>query len=322
MEQMFRSKAGEAVLISSMQQGDLDDADFVTRLAFGTFLGMPDPSQFMGDANYIHTRWKADPAAAFCARMDNEVVGSVFAVNWGSVGFFGPLTTHPKVWDRGIAQYLMAPVIECFKSWGSRHLGLFTFAQSTKHISLYQKFGFYPRFLTAIMSKPVQQKLQNSSWSCFSDTGNAEAGSLLKQCYKLTDSVFEGLDLTREIQSVSSQNLGETVLLWDEGNLIGMAICHCGPGTEAGSGTCYIKFGVVPSDGRSGQHFEKLLIACEQLAWKKSLNKIVGGVNTARREAYKLMLANGYATNAQGVIMQQPDAGYNREDVFLIDDWR
>jgi hypothetical protein len=100
------------------------------------------------------------------------------------------------------------------------------------------------------------------------------------------------------------------------------AICHCGPGTEAGSGTCYIKFGVVGSDVRSGQHFEKLLVACEQLAWKKSLGKIVGGVNTGRREAYKLMLANGYATNAQGVIMQQPDAGYNREDVFLIDDWR
>ena len=45
-------------------------------------------------------------------------------------------------------------------------------------------------------------------------------------------------------------------------------------------------------------------------------------MNTARREAYKLMLANGYTTNAQGVVMQQPDAGYNREDVFLIDDWR
>jgi hypothetical protein len=62
MEQMFRNKAGESVLICSMQQGDLDAADYVTRLAFGTFLGMPDPLQFMGDASYIHTRWKADPA--------------------------------------------------------------------------------------------------------------------------------------------------------------------------------------------------------------------------------------------------------------------
>ncbi|HEY4111254.1 GNAT family N-acetyltransferase [Puia sp.] len=322
MEQIFKSKAGESVLISTMQQGDLDAADQVTRLAFGTFLGMPDPSQFMGDADFVHTRWKADPTAAFCASIKHEIVGSVFAGNWGSVGFFGPLTTHPKLWDQGIAKYLMAPVMECFQTWGSKHLGLFTFAQSIKHVSLYQKFGFYPRFLTAIMGKPVQQKLQNIVWSCFSDAGQQEAASLLKQCYTLTDSVFEGLDLTREIQSVSSQNLGETVLLWAEGNLAGIAICHCGPGTEAGSGTCYIKFGVVAPGSRSGQRFEELLIACEQLAGKRSLNKIVGGVNTARRKAYERMLANGYAINGQGVVMQQPDAGYNREDVYLIDDWR
>ena len=54
----------------------------------------------------------------------------------------------------------------------------------------------------------------------------------------------------------------------------------------------------------------------------KSLDKIVGGVSAARREAYRLMLANGYATTLQGVVMQQPDAGYNRKDVFLIDHWR
>ncbi|HEV2478213.1 MAG TPA: GNAT family N-acetyltransferase [Puia sp.] len=322
MEQLFKSKAGETVLICSLQQADLDAADYVTRLAFGTYLGMPDPLQFMGDADYVHTRWKADPAAAFCARMDSEVVGSVFAGNWGSVGFFGPLTTHPKVWDQGIAQHLLMPVMECFKAWGSRHLGLFTFAQSVKHVNLYRKFGFYPRFLTATMAKPVQEKRQNISWSRFSAAGKEEAASLLKQCYTLTDSVFEGLDLSREIRSVSAQNLGETVFLWAEGKLIGMAICHCGAGTEAGEGTCYIKFAVVSSDPGSSQHFEKLLIACEQLAWNRSLNKIVGGVNTARRKAYQLMLTHGFATTMQGVVMQQPDAGYNREDVFLIDDWR
>ena len=320
MDQIITDKTGKTIHICGMQQGDLDAADHVTRLAFGTFLGMPDPSKFMGDANYTHIRWKANPTATFCAKMDNEIVGSVIAANWGSVGFFGPLSIHPKVWDQGIAQYLLAPVMESFKTWGSKHLGLYTFAQSTKHIGLYQKFGFYPRFLTSTMSKPVQQRPQNITWSGFSDAGKAE--DLLKKCYKLTDSVFGGLDLTREIRSVSAQNLGETVLLWNEDNLIGMAICHCGPGTEAGSGTCYIKFGVVSSDTHSNQNFEKLLLACEQLASKRSLNKITGGVNTARLNAYKLMLAFGYRIDAQGVAMQQPDAGYNREDIFLIDDWR
>jgi hypothetical protein len=55
------------------------------------------------------------------------------------------------------------------------------------------------------------------------------------------------LDVQFEIKSVNTQNLRDTVLLWQNGNgndhnlelrLIGLAVCHCGAGTEAGSGVC------------------------------------------------------------------------------------
>jgi hypothetical protein len=29
-----------------------------------------------------------------------------------------------------------------------------------------------------------------------------------------------------------------------------LAVCHCGAGSEARSGVCYVKFGVVMSDSR------------------------------------------------------------------------
>jgi hypothetical protein len=61
----------------------------------------------------------------------------------------------------------------------------------------------------------------------------------------LTDAVFDGLDVTREICAVADQALGDTVLLWEDSTLVGVAICHCGPGSEAGGGTCYVKFGAV-----------------------------------------------------------------------------
>lgn len=38
---------------------------------------------------------------------------------------------------------------------GTRHAGLFTFAHSQKHVGFYQKFGFWARFLTLILSKPI-----------------------------------------------------------------------------------------------------------------------------------------------------------------------
>jgi GNAT superfamily N-acetyltransferase len=62
---------------------------------------------------------------------------------------------RPDLWDQGIGQRLLEPSMECFRTWGVQHAGLFTFAHSPKHITLYQKFGFWPRFLTAVMPKPV-----------------------------------------------------------------------------------------------------------------------------------------------------------------------
>src|ERR1700744_2925467 len=124
----------EAVTIRPLLEADLDAADRVMRLAFGTFLKVPDPSQFMGDIDFVPTRWKANPSAAFCAEVGGVVVGSVFVGNWGSVGFFGPLTVHPDFWDSGVAQLLMKQVMECFERWGVGFMGLFTFATSLKHI--------------------------------------------------------------------------------------------------------------------------------------------------------------------------------------------
>src|SRR5262245_16366626 len=89
------------VTVRPLREDDLSTADHVMRLAFGTFLGLPDPESFMGDADYISTRWRADPSAAFAAEVEGALVGSNFATNWGSVGFFGPLTVHPDNWDRG-----------------------------------------------------------------------------------------------------------------------------------------------------------------------------------------------------------------------------
>lgn len=325
MEDLPKTKSGKDVLIRPLEEGDLHVADYVMRLAFGTFLGLPEPATFMGDTLYVYTRWKANPDAAFCAKIDGELIGSNFVANWGSVGFFGPLTTHPDVWDQGIAKLLIEPAMKCFEQWGTRHAGLMTFAESIKHVSLYQKFGFYPRFLTAIMSKPVDHNIgaRKSHWSKFSEIPLDKRTETLQLCFGLTNSVYDGLDVSLEILSVVSQDLGETVLLWDDGELTGVAVCHCGAGSEAGSGCCYIKFGIVRSGAKASADFAELLAACEKMAHDKGLLRIVAGVNTARQGAYDQMRQLGFKTNRQTVVMQRPnEPGYNRPDVFLIDDWR
>lgn len=140
------------VRVRPMVPSDLDAADRVFRVAFGTFLGLPDPAAFAGDADWIRTRFRAAPDAAFVAERDGVVVGSNLATRWGSVGFFGPLTVDPSAWDAGIGRKLLAPVLDCFARWDVRQAGLFTFAQSAKHVTLYQRHGFWPRFLTVVMA--------------------------------------------------------------------------------------------------------------------------------------------------------------------------
>ncbi|MGA8659945.1 MAG: hypothetical protein WB586_27820 [Chthoniobacterales bacterium] len=84
------------VRVVPLQQTDLAKADRIFRLAFGTFLGLPNPIEFAGNADYIRTRWTADPSAAFGAYLGKELLGSNFATRWGSVAFFGPPTPAAK----------------------------------------------------------------------------------------------------------------------------------------------------------------------------------------------------------------------------------
>jgi GNAT superfamily N-acetyltransferase len=67
------------------------------------------------------------------------------------------LSVRPDLHDRGIAQALLARTVDQFDAWGVTQSGLFTFAESAKHVGLYQKFGFYPRFLTALMFAPARE---------------------------------------------------------------------------------------------------------------------------------------------------------------------
>ena len=311
------------VIIRPLLERDLPVADHVMRLAFGTFLGLSDPISFMGDAGYVRTRWQTDPTSAFGAEIGGELVGSNFASNWGSVGFFGPLTIRPDFWDRGVGTRLIEPVMDCFAGWGTKLAGLFTFPNSQKHIGLYQKFGFWPRYLTAIMTKPVGPATTIAGRAQLSRLPETQREGVLESCRQLTDSVYKGLDLTREVQSVAAQDLGDTVLLWQEAELAGLAVCHCGPNTEAGSGTCYMKLGAVRQGPTSVRDFGDLLNTCEALAADRRLGRMVAGVNTCRREAYGQMLERGWRAISYGVVMHRPDQpGYSRPGVYLLDDWR
>src|SRR5712692_463821 len=306
--------------IRTLRESDLPAADHILRSAFNTFVGVPD---LFGDTNYVRTRWLADPDAALAAEHDGRLVGSNFVTRWGTVGFFGPLSVPPELWDRGIASQLMEATIDVVDRWGTSHAGLFTFAHSPKHPGLYQKFGFSPRYLTPIMVHPVSPKPRSARTTYYTELSASDRERAVQSCKELTDTAYDGLDLTREIRALEAQGLGEVVLIDDETGVVGMAICHLGAGSEAGSGRCYIKFGLALPGTDAPSRFNALLDACESLAAERGAAEVELGVNAGRHEAYAAVAGRGYRTGLVGVSMHRHnDRGYSHTGVWLIDDWR
>jgi predicted N-acetyltransferase YhbS len=309
-------------VVSKLDERDLPEAARIVRLAFGTFRGAPDPDKFWADRDYVYGRRHAAHVASFGATLDGKLVGSNFATNWGSVGFLGPLSVRPDLQERGIARALLAKTMEQFDTWNTRHVGLFTFPHSAKHIALYQKYGFCARFLTAIMSaKAVRQT--TAGWSRFGELSQEQRAEALQSCRDVAETVYPGLDLSGEIGATHVQGLGDTVLLEGARGIVAFAVCHYGPRSEAGADTCFVKFGAV-RDGRSAEHdYLRLLDACGALAVAAGMSNLLAGANMARYEAYRHLVARGFRTEIQGVTMHRPnDPGYCRPGVYVIDDWR
>jgi GNAT superfamily N-acetyltransferase len=311
-----------APVVGKLEDKDLPEARRIVRLAFGTFLEAPELDTFWDDRDYVYGRHAAPHVASFGAALDGNLVGSNFATKWGSVGFFGPLSVHPDVQERGVARALLARTMEQFEAWDLAHAGLFTFAQSAKHVALYQKYGFYARFLTALMTIKAERTTA-SGWSRYSALSPAQRAEALKACREVAETIYPGLDLSGEIVNAHAQGLGDTVLVEDTGGIAAFAVCQYGPRSEAGADTCYVKFGAVRNGRSAEQNFGRLLDACESLAVAAGMTTVLAGANLARQEAYSQLVARGFRTGIQGVHMHRKnDPGYCRPGAYVIDDWR
>jgi GNAT superfamily N-acetyltransferase len=313
--------ANPHIRVGLLKKDEVEEAARIVRLAFGTFLGVPNPLEFMGDRDLLTPRWRSSHVKVLAAHDAGRLIGSNVVTRWGSFGFFGPLTVLPEYWDRGVAQRLLEATMTIFERWGVRHTGLYTFAHSAKHVALYQKFGYWPRYLTAIMTGPSEAKGAEAP-TLLSSTKKTQREQAIQACGWLTHTVDKGLDLTGEIRALLAQRIGEVVLCYKGSVLDGFAVCQNGPGSEGGEKTCYVKFGAARGGSGAGERFDQLLAACEGFASSRRAT-IEAGVNLAREDAYRRMRARGYRVTMLGVAMQRPHGeGFNRADAYVIDDWR
>ena len=208
-----------SIRVGRLKENEVEEAHHIARLAFGTFLGMPDPLEFMGDRNLIAPRFRSNHVKVVAARDDGRLIGTNVVTRWGSFGFFGPLTVLPEYWDRGVAQQLLEATMAIFDRWDLIHTGLFTFAHSAKHVGLYQKFGYWPQYLTAILTRipaaneSPHTRATTASPALLSACAKQEYEKVIVACARLTHKIKKGLDLQGEIRAVLSSS-APAMLYW------------------------------------------------------------------------------------------------------------
>ncbi|MFN7990432.1 MAG: GNAT family N-acetyltransferase [Thermoanaerobaculia bacterium] len=310
--------------IRPLREDELGEADAICRRAFGTYLGLPDPLAWNGDAQVLRCRWAADPGATVALLEDGALAGSNVVTRWGSVGLFGPLTVDPPRQGRGLAHPLVEEALRLLEGPPVSFRGLYTFAQSPMHVGLYQRFGYWPQGLLAVMSRTLPERPEApdgaAALSKLPPDAQAEA---LSACRELTDTVFDGLDVTGEILSVGEQETGETVLLREGSHLAGLAVCHAGAGSEAGSGKALVKFAAVRPGAGARERLLALLAAVEAWAATRGAAVVAAGTGSGRVAAWETLRGAGYRPFLQGLAMHRDRLpGYEREDVLVLDDWR
>ena len=157
----------------------------------------------------------------------------------------------------------------------------------------------------------------------YSELSTDRRGEAEAACRELAEELYDGLDLGAEIRIVAERGLGDTVLVRENSRLAGFAVCHWGPASEAGTGSCFVKFGAVRPGNGAEARFDALLDACAEMARQAGMDHVQTGVSLAREEAYRHMLARGFRTMIQGVAMHRPnEPGYSRPGLYVLDDWR
>jgi len=170
------------------------------------------------------------------------------------------------------------------------------------------------------MSRPVTGAEPGSGWLLSAADDRA---ALRTACAAVTGAVHPGLDVGGEIDAVLDQGLGDVVLVGEPEAPAGFAVGHAGPGTEAATGTAFVKFAAVAPGPAATDTFEALLASCQGWAAAAGAARLVVGVNTARHDAYRHLLRAGFRTDMPGVTMHRPDQpAYDRPDAYVLDDWR
>ncbi len=290
--------------IRPMRQPDLGSVGLVTDAAFARIIGQMTGRVVTAPVLpplLFSTRFAADPAGCWVAfdGATNEIVGAIFSIARGTLGWFGPLAVLPTTQGQGVGQALIAACLEGLHGRGVRLVGLETFAESPFHVHLYSKFGFRPSWTGLGLRRKIEPLGMPADVTIDGATPDL-------------DFVYAGLDVGAEAAMAAKSAVGTTFVT--EG---GVAICHFAP-TFEGAGTGFLPF-VAASSRRA---FDRLVVAAEYACGERGLGVLAVRLSGSAWRTFDRLVARGYRPGRVEIRMklgEHPE--YDRREFFYADNW-
>jgi predicted N-acetyltransferase YhbS len=325
------------VQIRRVRKGDLAKVKDVLEQSFGDFLERQlgtRPRQAFNGAQYVHHRWLMEPWGCFVAEEDNaKIVGAALAVTWGTLGLLGPVAVLTHYHNQTIAQQLIRAAQEFFEENKATLHGAVTYPHSAKHLAIFHKFGYKPKSLTAIMSRaldrtgarPMLPRAPKGALTMrrYSGLEETKKKAALGRFHRITNAVYRGMDLAKEVEIVDGLALGDTLLLERGGDLVGFAVYHTPGVSEAPAGALYVKYLAIDPRHRKVEHLEQFVASIEDLAQEQGLPRVILPVHLRYWLAYSTLVRCGYQVDLTMVRMQKGKLeDYEDPADLVLDDWR
>ncbi|HVH47501.1 MAG TPA: hypothetical protein VM925_34435 [Labilithrix sp.] len=220
----------------------------------------------------------------------------------GSRGVGGPAAVDPDFRRRRAFRDLSAPLlVHVREHYGVIATELVTFPHSVLHFGTNQGLGAEPLFPAPAMKKDLSKRAAEPKrstrverYSRFSEANQQQA---LRAVGAICGKIFERFDVSVEVTHVFDRKLGDSLFAYNGEKIVGFAICHYGPGSEAFvDDELSIKTAFVDTDAPNAAGvFEALLESAEDIAASEKLARVHTMVSGGRRIALDILRRREYA---------------------------
>ncbi len=296
------------IVIRQMHLEDAEAIRQVDSVAFGAWArqayGKQPPSYRRTLAN-VQSCLEKDPEGCFVAQEEEHIVGFIFSRTWGGVGWFGTFAVLPEYQGRGLGKRLIAASLDYLQRDPERVIGLETMFDSPYNLGLYLKLGFEASFPTFLLTKALEGSVPDDvglpRWSASSrDTQERWLADLQQATGKLQ----AGLDYSKEILSMTQYRLGETLVLVNGQQAVGLSVVWLTSGWEGlGAERASVQALALHPAYTNTECLGALLDATEALSRTQGKDTVTVAVNARHAWALQRLLDCGYRVSRAMVRM-------------------